>query len=169
MAAWEFQTLQNIAEKHGWHKFISMQNYYNLIYREEEREMIPYCKDTGVGLIPWSPMARGALARPYDSRTSVRENSDHILSGMIRGRESEIDKVVIGRVQELAETKGVSMARVAIAWTLQKGVSPIVGLSSKERIDEAVEAVKWQSSGGLTEEDCKYLEDGYAPKAVSFI
>jgi aryl-alcohol dehydrogenase-like predicted oxidoreductase len=146
-----------------------MQNYYNLIYREEEREMIPYCNDTGVGLIPWSPMARGALARPFDSRSSVREGSDRVLNSMIRGRESEVDKTVIGRVQEVAEKKGVSMARVAIAWTLQKGVNPIVGLSSKERIDEAVEAVKWQSSGGLTEEDCNYLEQGYAPKAVSFI
>ncbi|KFY07074.1 hypothetical protein V492_07472 [Pseudogymnoascus sp. VKM F-4246] len=159
MAAWEFQTLQNIAEKNGWHKFISMQNYYNLIYREEEREMIPYCKDTGVGLIPWSPMARGALARPYDSRSTVREGSDQILNGIVR-KESETDKVVVGRVQEVAEKLGVSMARVAIAWSLQKGTNPIVGLSSKERIDEAVEAVKWQSGGGLTAEDCKYLEDG---------
>ncbi|KFY98426.1 hypothetical protein V500_01667 [Pseudogymnoascus sp. VKM F-4518 (FW-2643)] len=159
MAAWEFQTLQNIAEKNGWHKFISMQNYYNLLYREEEREMIPYCKDTGVGLIPWSPMARGALARPYDSRSTVREGSDKILSGIVR-KESEIDKTVVGRVQEVADKLGVSMARVAIAWALQKGTNPIVGLSSKERIDEAVEAVKWQTGGGLTEEDCKYLEDG---------
>ncbi|KFY04700.1 hypothetical protein O988_00580 [Pseudogymnoascus sp. VKM F-3808] len=165
MAAWEFQTLQNIADKNGWHKFISMQNYYNLLYREEEREMIPYCKDTGVGLIPWSPMARGALARPYDSRSTVREGSDNVLTGVVR-KESETDKIVVGRVQELAEKLGVSMARIAIAWALQKGTNPIVGLSSKERIDEAVEAVKWQSGGGLTEEDCKYLDDGYAPKHV---
>ena len=85
MAAWEFQMLQNIAEKNGWHKFISMQNYYNLIYREEENEMIPYCKYTGVGLIPWSPIARGVLARPYDSRESEREKSDNYLKSTVRG------------------------------------------------------------------------------------
>ena len=141
---------------------------YNLLYREEEREMIPYCKDTGVGLIPWSPMARGALTRPYDSRSTVREGSDQVLIGVVR-KESETDKIVVGRVQEVAEKLGVSMARVAIAWALQKGANPIVGLSSKERIDEAVEAVKWQSGGGLTQEDVKYLEDGYAPKQVSFV
>ena len=127
MAAWEFQTLQNIAEKHGWHKFISMQNYYNLLYREEgmcsrrkvdlclflfpvtelkfdlEREMIPYCRDSGVGLIPWSPIARGALSRPFDSRSNVREKSDRLLNVMIRGGETETDKKVIDRVEELAK------------------------------------------------------------------
>lgn len=169
MAAWEFQTLQNIADKHGWHKFISMQNYYNLIYREEEREMIPYCNDTGVGLIPWSPIARGALARPFDSRSTLRETTDPIIASLVRGRESEIDKLIVGRVQELAAKKGVSMARVAIAWALKKGTSPIVGLNSKERIDDAVETVKWLSEGGLTEEDSRYLEEGYAPKSVLVI
>ena len=85
MAAWEFQMLQNIAEKHGWHKFISMQDYYNLIYREEENEMIPYCNYTGVGLLPWSPIARGALARPWDGRDSHREQHDNYLKTNIRG------------------------------------------------------------------------------------
>ncbi|KAI4250850.1 MAG: hypothetical protein L6R42_008603, partial [Xanthoria sp. 1 TBL-2021] len=79
MAAWEFQTLQNIAAAHNWHKFISMQNYHNLIYREEEREMIPYCADTGVGLIPWSPIARGVLARPWGDRSTNREKTDNFL------------------------------------------------------------------------------------------
>lgn len=167
MAAWEFQTLQNIAEKHGWHKFISMQNYYNLLYREEEREMLPYCRDTGVGLIPWSPIARGALSRPFNSRSTVRENSDHMLKGMIRGSETEIDKVVIGRVEELAKKKGVSMATIATAWCLGKeSVNPILGLSSKERIDQAVESVAFARKGGLSKEDVEYLEEGYAPKMV---
>ena len=85
MAAWEFQMLQTIAEKNGWHKFISMQDYYNLIYREEENEMIPYCNYTGVGLIPWSPIARGALARPWEERESHREQHDDYLKATVRG------------------------------------------------------------------------------------
>lgn len=167
MYAWEFQALQNIADKHGWHKFISMQNYYNLLYREEEREMIPYCRDTGVGIIPWSPIARGALARPFDSRTTTREKSDRMLAAMIRGQETEIDKTIIGRVEELAKKKDVSMATIATAWCLSKqNVNPIIGLSSKERIDQAVQSVKFASEGGLTEEDIGYLEEGYRPKMV---
>ncbi|KAH8599808.1 aldo-keto reductase-like protein [Bisporella sp. PMI_857] len=165
MAAWEFQTLQNIADKHGWHKFVSMQNYYNLLYREEEREMIPYCQDTGVGLIPWSPVARGALTRPFDDRSTAREKSDRMLNAMIRGKETEIDKQVISRVEEIAKKKSVSMANIATAWCLSKSlVNPIVGLSSPERINQAVESVKFASSGKLTPEDIAYLEEGYAPK-----
>jgi aryl-alcohol dehydrogenase-like predicted oxidoreductase len=127
--------------------------------------MIPYCRDTGVGLIPWSPIARGALARPFDSRSTVREQSDRMLATMIRGRESESDKNVIGRVEELAKKKSVSMATIATAWCLGKeGVNPIIGLGSKERIDQAVESVRFASEGGLSEEDVKYLEEAYVPK-----
>ncbi|TVY36037.1 Versiconal hemiacetal acetate reductase [Lachnellula occidentalis] len=165
MAAWEFQTLQNIAEKHGWHKFISMQNYYNLLYREEEREMIPYCRDAGVGLIPWSPIARGALARPFNDRSTTREKSDKVLNMLVRSKESEIDKRVIDRVEEIAKKRGVSMTTIATAWCLSKdNVNPIVGLSSKARIDQAVESVHFAKSGKLTKEDIEYLEEGYAPK-----
>ena len=80
MYAWEFQALQNVAEKHGWHRFISMQNFYNLTYREEEREMIPYCKDSGVGLIPWSPLSRGTLTRPWNQRDTIRERSGKLVT-----------------------------------------------------------------------------------------
>lgn len=167
MAAWEFQTLQNIAEAKGWHKFISMQNYYNLLYREEEREMLPYCRDTGVGCIPWSPIARGALSRPFDSRGTKREQTDNMLKNMIRSKETEIDKRVIGRVEEIAKKHDVSMATIATAWCLTKdSVNPIIGLSSKDRIDQAVASVKFASAGKLTEEDIKYLEEGYAPKHI---
>jgi aryl-alcohol dehydrogenase-like predicted oxidoreductase len=132
-----------------------------------EREMIPYCQDTGVGLIPWSPIARGALARPFDDRSTTREKSDRMLNAMIRGKETEIDKTIIGRVEEIAKKKGVSMATIATAWCLSKNsVNPIIGLSSKERIDQTVESVKFASSGKLTEEDIKYLEEGYAPKVI---
>jgi len=161
MAAWEFQTLQNIAEKHGWHKFISMQNYHNLIYREEEREMIPYCQDTGVGLIPWSPIARGVLARPYGSRgETTRDKTDKFLNNLYRQKELEADKAVVTRVEEVAKKKGVSMTAVATAWSLYKGCNPIIGLSSKERIDEAVKNIHVK----LTEDEVKYLEEPYVPK-----
>jgi len=161
MAAWEFQTLQNIADRNGWHKFISMQNYYNLIYREEEREMIPYCQDTGVGLIPWSPIARGALTRPWSDRTSKRAETDKFLEMLVHGREDAIDKKIIERVEEVAKKHNVSMACIATAWTIKKGVCPIIGLSSKERIDETVK----NSNFKLTDEDAKYLEEVYVPKA----
>ncbi|KAL8733084.1 MAG: hypothetical protein Q9181_003705 [Wetmoreana brouardii] len=166
MAAWEFQTLQNIAEKHGWHKFISMQNYYNLIYREEEREMLPYCADTGVGCIPWSPIARGILARPWGDRSTQREKSDRFLQVTIRSRETDVDKTIVDRLEEVAKKKGVKMAQVATAWVLKRDmVNPITGLGSKERIDEAVAALKVK----LTDEEAKYLEEPYLPKEVQGI
>ena len=161
--------LQNIADRRGWHKFISMQNYVNLLYREEEREMIPYCNYTNVHLLPWSPIARGRLARPYDSEKSNpnvthREANDPWTAYL--NMKGDGEKAVTDRVEELAKKKGVSMAIVAIVWCLtKKNMSPILGLGSKERIDEAVEAVKWAGKGLLTAEDCKYLEECYQPKA----
>lgn len=164
MAAWEFQTLQNIAAHNGWHQFISMQNYHNLIAREEEREMIPYCLDSGVGLIPWSPMARGVLTRPWGSRSTVRENTDGALKVLIRNRETEADKEIVDRVEELAGKKGVSMAQVALAWSLSHtNECPIVGLHSVERVDEAVDSLKIQ----LSSEEIQYLEEPYVPKTIA--
>jgi aryl-alcohol dehydrogenase-like predicted oxidoreductase len=116
--------------------------------------MIPYCRDTGVGLIPWSPIARGALARPFSDRTTTREKTDRMLANMIRGRETKIDETVIGKVEEIAKKYGVSMTTIATAWCLSKDkVNPIIGLSSKERIDQAVESVQFASSGKLTKEE----------------
>ncbi|KAI4215920.1 MAG: hypothetical protein LQ351_001908 [Letrouitia transgressa] len=164
MATWEFQALQNIADKHGWHKFISMQNYHNLQYREEEREMLPYCAATGVGCIPWSPINRGALARPWGDRTTTREKTDQALQTLVRSREGEVDKAIVDRVEEVAKKKGVSMAQVATAWVLRRDmVNPIIGLGSKERIDEAVAALKVR----LSDEEARYLEEPYLPKAVT--
>lgn len=161
MAAWEFQELQNVADRHGWHKFISMQNYYNLIYREEENEMIPYCNHTGVGLVPWSPVARGALTRPWNSRDTQREKTDNFLHHLVRSRDDQTDKAIIDRVEQVAKKLGKSMAQISIAWCLsKKDVCPIVGLSKKERMDEAVEACKIK----LSEEDIKFLEEPYMPK-----
>ena len=138
MAAWEFQSLQNIAEANGWHKFISMQSHYNLTYREEEREMIPYCTDTGVGLIHWSSIARGALARPWGDRSTKRESTDQFLNNLVRDQNNEVDKAIIDRVEEVAGKRGVNMATVATAWVLSKALAiPPFGVSSKERIDAA--------------------------------
>lgn len=140
-----------------------MQNYHNLLYREEEREMIPYCKHTGVGLIPWSPMARGVLARPWSSRSTTREASDNTLKALIRGKENETDEKIVNKVEEIAKRKGISMAAVAVGWSIAKGDIPILGLSSKERIDEAVE----NSKTVLSEEEIAELDGLYMPKAVS--
>ena len=140
-----------------------MQNYHNLIYREEEREMLPYCRASGVGCIPWSPVARGVLTRPWSERSTKREESDNFLKSLIRSKETEIDKNIVDRVEEVAKKRGVGMALVAMAWSLkQEAVNPIVGLGSKERIDQAVEAVKFQ----LSDEEAKYLEEPYMPKMV---
>lgn len=140
-----------------------MQNYHNLLYREEEREMIPYCKATGVGLIPWSPMARGILARPWSSRTSIRESSDNTLKALIRNKETAPDERIVRKVEEIAERKGISMAGVAVGWSVAKGDIPILGLASKERIDEACGNCRVV----LSEEEIAELEELYQPKAVS--
>ncbi|EJD45602.1 Aldo/keto reductase [Auricularia subglabra TFB-10046 SS5] len=159
MWAHEFATLQFTATLHGWTKFISMQNFYNLLYREEEREMIPFCNKTGVGLIPWSPIARGILARPWDRSDTTRAASDWSAKQLFGG---SADEEITKRVEKVARELGVSMASVAIAWVLSKGQAPIVGLSTVRRIQEAVAAVKVK----LSEEQTKFLEDAYAAKTA---
>ncbi|KAF2224910.1 NADP-dependent oxidoreductase domain-containing protein [Elsinoe ampelina] len=163
MTTWQFMHLQHVAERNGWCRFVSMQNYHNLIYREEEREMIPYCKFSGVGLIPWSPLARGVLSRPWGERDTAREKSDKTLINVIRGKENEVDKLIVGRVEEVAKKHGVKMATIATAWSIKKGDIPIIGLSSKERVDEAVKSSNFE----LSDEDANYLEEPYLPKTVS--
>ena len=139
-----------------------MQNFYNLLYREEEREMIPYCQHAGLGIIPWSPIARGVLARPWGDRSTSRAETDKSINALIRSQETESDKVTTERVEEVAKKHGVTMAKVAATWTMKKGCCPIMGLNTKERIDEAVGIANWD----LPEEDAKYLEEAYRPKFV---
>jgi aryl-alcohol dehydrogenase-like predicted oxidoreductase len=158
MSTWEFQNLNHISEKHGWHKFISMQNYHNLLYREEEREMHPYCAHAGIGLIPWSPLAQGVLARPFSSAPTTRSANDPFY-GLLH---SEADRAVVDAVEKVAEKNGLSMAQVAVAWSLGKGVNPILGLQSEKRIDEAVQSLGLE----LSEDDVRELEEWYKPKAV---
>lgn len=155
MRAYQFIMMQNAAEKNGWTKFISMQNLYNLNYREEEKEMISYCNLTGVGIIPYSPNNKGLLARPLSS----------ILGDTTRGNEvprslDDGDKEIINRVEILAEKHSVSMSTVALAWILHKGANPIVGFSRPERVDDAVAAIKLK----LTPEEVIYLEEPYLTK-----
>jgi aryl-alcohol dehydrogenase-like predicted oxidoreductase len=139
-----------------------MQNYHNLLYREEEREMIPYCKASGVGLIPWSPVARGVLCRSWDTRNTKREETDNFLKSLIRKKETELDKAIVDRVEEVAKKRGVSMTCIATAWSIKQGCCPIIGLSSKDRVEEAVFNTNYE----LSDEDAKYLEEPYVPKVI---
>jgi aryl-alcohol dehydrogenase-like predicted oxidoreductase len=155
-------SLQWIARTNGYHEFVSMQNYHNLLYREEEREMIPFCHASGVGVIPWSPIARGVLCRPWDSRTTKREETDNFLKSLIRKRETHVDKTIVDRVEEVAKKNGVSMTCIATAWSIYKGCCPIIGLGSLERVEEAV----FNANFKLSDEDAKHLEEPYQPKPI---
>lgn len=161
MRATEFAQLQFIAEKNHWHKFISMQDYYNLIYREEEREMHHFCAKTGVGVLAWSPNARGILTRPVDNATK-RIKSDPTFVGLGLDKLTAVDKAIVSRVQKLATDRGVSMAIVSTAWVMSKGHTPIVGLNSIERVLEVVRA----SQLSLDQEEIAFLEELYEPKRV---
>lgn len=164
MRAYEFVMLQSIAEKHGWTKFISMQNYYNLLYRQEEEEMMAYCKLTKVGVIPWSPNARGVLTRPLGapSETNRIAGDAHRMKKLGLDELCEGDKEILKRVEELAKKHGVSMAVISTAYVLSKGYSPIVGFSKPERVDDAIEAFNFYKK--LTAEEVQYLEEPYTPK-----
>ncbi|KAF3931484.1 hypothetical protein ABW19_dt0204683 [Dactylella cylindrospora] len=168
MWATQFARMQFVAEKNGWTKFVSMQNQYNMLYREEEREMNRFCNDTGVGLVPWAPLARGHLARaPAETGKTTRSAGEKTLSAagwsQFKIGYEESDREIIKRVQELAEKKGWKMSNVALAWINKRVSSPIIGLSKIERLDEALEA----NGKVLTEEEEKYLEEPYVARDVS--
>lgn len=160
MWATEFARLQFCAEKNGWTRFISMQNLYNLLYREEEREMIRFCNETGVGLIPWSPLCRGHLARP-PSQSSSRSMAETDLMTGGHGT-SDVDLEIITRVLELSERYGWPMAHISLAWINKRVTSPIIGFSSLERIEEAVGSI----GKVLTDEEEQYLEELYRPRPI---
>jgi aryl-alcohol dehydrogenase-like predicted oxidoreductase len=164
MYAWQFAQAQYTARAHGWTEFVSMQNHYNLIYREEEREMNPQCEAMGVGLIPWSPLARGFLA---GNRTrggggeTTRAKSDNMAHDYYY---TEEDFVIVDRLRELGGRLGKSPAQVALAWLLHKPAvdSPIIGATKMKHLEEAVDAVEIV----LSDEDIAYLEEPYTPKAI---
>jgi len=160
MWAWQFAKAQHVAERRGWTRFISMQNFFNLLYREEEREMMPLCRDQGVALMPWSPLGRGRLARPWAESTR-RNETDEVNLRLLR-QAQQSDQSIIEAVEGLARRRAVPMAQVALAWVLrQPGVSsPIVGATRIEHLDQAVAALGLQ----LSDEECAELERPYLPR-----
>jgi 1-deoxyxylulose-5-phosphate synthase len=164
MFAWQFAKALYLADRHGWTRFVSMQNHYNLVYREEEREMIPLCLDQGVGVIPWSPLARGFLAgnraREQWGET-LRARTDEYAQVMYY---QESDFVVAGRAAELAKARGVSPAQVALAWMLAKPAvtAPIIGASKMFQLEEAIAALEIH----LSEQEMAALEEPYRPHPV---
>jgi aryl-alcohol dehydrogenase-like predicted oxidoreductase len=163
MWATQFARMQFAAERNGWTKFVSMQNHYNLLYREEEREMNRFCNDTGVGLIPWAPLCRGHLARPLSEFGSTARSEGEKKSGDKTHGTVEPDITIIKRVMEIAEKRGWKMSHVALAWINKRVSSPIIGFSSLERIEEAIAA----RDKVLTDEEEKYLQELYEPKAIT--
>ena len=160
MYAWQFAKAQHTAELHGWTKFVSMQNHYNLLYREEEREMLPLCADQGVGVIPWSPLARGRLTREWDA-TTARTETDEFGASLYRDE----DKAIVDSVGAVASRRGVPRAQVALAWLLAQPVvtSPIVGVTRPHHLQDAVAAVDLE----LGEDEIEELGAGYVPHAIA--
>ncbi|KDQ53436.1 hypothetical protein JAAARDRAFT_39467 [Jaapia argillacea MUCL 33604] len=158
MRCWQFAMLNEVAEKRGWTKFISMQDEYSLLYREEEREMIPYCNYNGIGLIPWAPLAAGTLARPLGVETT---RSSTAKGTVFENKLKAADETIVNRVEELSKKYNVPMGQIALAWVMTKVSSPIVGVSSAARLEEAiVQGIE------LTKEEIQYLEEPYEPRPI---
>jgi len=164
MHAWQFAKAQHVAERHGWTRFVSMQNHYNLLYREEEREMVPLCRDQGVGIIPWSPLARGRLARGPEAQATKRSETDRF-GKVLYEPVAHADRQVIAALDALAKARKLPHAQVALAWLLQKdGVTaPIVGATKMEHLDAAVGALGVQ----LSKEEAAGLEAPYVPHPIA--
>ncbi|MBB5134864.1 aryl-alcohol dehydrogenase-like predicted oxidoreductase [Thermocatellispora tengchongensis] len=161
MYAWQFAKAQHVAERNGWTRFVTMQNHYNLVYREEEREMIPLCQDMGVGLIPWSPLARGLLARPRTAEgATTRAGSDAYADALY----SDLDTPVVDAVHEVAGEHGLPPARIALAWLLAKPAvnAPIVGATKIGHLEDAIAALDVR----LSDDDIARLEAPYRPHPV---
>jgi aryl-alcohol dehydrogenase-like predicted oxidoreductase len=160
MHAWQFAKALYLADLHGWTRFVSMQNHYNLLYREEEREMLPLCADQGIGVIPWSPLARGKLTRPWDE-TTTRKETDAFGQTLYRDE----DRIIVDRVLELAAKRQLSPAQVALAWLLRNPTvtSPIVGVTRLSHLSDAVAAVDVE----LDPDEIAFLEEPYVPHAVA--
>ncbi|MEZ4621723.1 MAG: aldo/keto reductase [Caldilineaceae bacterium] len=164
MYAWQFAKSLYLADQHGWTRFATMQNHYNLVYREEEREMIPLCQAEGIGIIPWSPLARGFLAgnrKKGEEDPTTRAKSDDFAHSMYY---QDADYAIVDRVAELANQKGVKPAQIALAWLLHRpGVTaPIIGATKMYQLDEAIAAAEIK----LSAEEMKQLEQQYQPHRV---
>ncbi|UXX92007.1 aldo/keto reductase [Streptomyces sp. AD2-2] len=160
MYAWQFAKHQHVAERHGWTKFVSMQNHYNLLYREEEREMLPLCADQGVGVLPWSPLARGRLTRDWGT-TTERSSTDNFGNRLYQ----DGDRAIVEAVTRIAGDRGVPRAQVALAWLLHQSTvaAPIVGAAKPQHIEDAVAAVELE----LSDRELEELEQPYTPHAIS--
>jgi aryl-alcohol dehydrogenase-like predicted oxidoreductase len=163
MFAWQFAKALYVADRNGWTRFVSMQDYYNLLYREEEREMIPLCIDQGIGVIPWSPLARGRLTRDPETKTARSETDPFGRS--LATTVMELDRPIIDRVAEVAEKRGVPRAQVALAWVARRpGVTaPIVGATKPNHLEDAVAALDLE----LTDDEIASLEEPYVPHPIS--
>jgi aryl-alcohol dehydrogenase (NADP+) len=163
MYAWQFAKAQHVADKHGWTKFVSMQNHYNLIYREEEREMLPLCADQGIGVIPWSPLARGFLAGNRDKQggETSRAKTDDFAKKLYY---QDDDFKVADRLSEVAKARGLSNTQVALAWILSKPVitAPIIGASKPHHLDQALASMDVE----LSADEIKKLEEPYKPHVI---
>jgi aryl-alcohol dehydrogenase (NADP+) len=164
MFTYQLAKAQHIAEEHGWTKFVSMQNHYNLIYREEEREMIPYCREEGLAIIPWSPLARGFLSGSRtrnNSGETERSKSDRYATEMYF---QEADFQVLDRVIEIAKNKNVKPAQIALAWLLHQDsiTAPIIGVTKLDHLNDAIGALNVK----LEKEEREYLESVYVPHKV---
>jgi aryl-alcohol dehydrogenase-like predicted oxidoreductase len=159
MYAWQFSKALYTADRHGWTRFATMQNHYNLLHREEEREMLPLCADQGIGVIPWSPLARGRLARDWDA-TSARSATDEFGKSLYQ----DSDREIVDAVTQVADARGVDRAQIALAWVLHNPVvtSPIVGMGRDKHLDDALAALTIE----LTDDEVERLEKHYTPRAV---
>jgi aryl-alcohol dehydrogenase-like predicted oxidoreductase len=164
MWAWQFQRALDVAERHGWSKFVSMQNYVNLLYREEEREMLPLCAAQGIGVIPWSPLARGRLARPWNDEPATERARTDKFGQSLFARTRDADKAVVDQLSAVAEQLGRPRSQIALAWVLRKPevTAPIVGIAKLHHLEDALAAV------ALTLDDAsiKALEAPYVPHPV---
>jgi aryl-alcohol dehydrogenase-like predicted oxidoreductase len=164
MFAWQFAQALYLADIHRWTRFVSMQNHYNLLYREEEREMMPLCLEQEIGVIPWSPLARGRLTRPWDEKSSTeRAGSDEFGNRMYAGTE-RADRAVVDRVCEVAKARGVPMAQIALAWQFTKTyiTSPIIGATKPHHLKDAIAALSVQ----LLPDEIAKLEEPYVPHPI---
>jgi aryl-alcohol dehydrogenase-like predicted oxidoreductase len=163
MYAWQFAKSLYLADLHGWTRFVTMQNHYNLLYREEEREMIGLCQSENIGIIPWSPLARGRLARPWQNEPTKRLETDAFGKSMY-SRTEDADHKVIDRLGELTERRGLPRAQLALAWLLAKPdvTAPIVGATKPNHLQDAVAAL----SVHLTSDETAFIEEPYTPHPV---
>jgi len=164
MFSWQFTKALYLADLHGWTRFVSMQNHYNLLYREEEREMLPLCLAEGIGIIPWSPLARGRLARPWQAEQTKRFETDGFGKSLYSKMEI-LDRPVVDRLTQMASERGVTQAQLALAWMLSKpGITaPIVGATKPHHLTEAVAALSLR----LTPQEIAALEEPYIPHPVA--